>query len=149
MNKFSGVSENIVVLVARLYPLFRQVFSDYHPDEIWVLHILRLNDGELPRKKLIQVIRLDEKIVSRRIRNLVSLGLVESCRDSNSARESIDKITSKGNEEFEKIRNKIKFFLSKGFAFLSESEKETLSDIIGKADVQLGSIMGIINTMFK
>lgn len=134
MDKLDNLSEKIIVLGARGYPLFRRIFSNYHPDEVWILHILRMSGGGLPRKRLIRAVGLDEKIVSRRIRGLVTLGFVESYRDANSARESIDKITVKGNEEFEKIRNKIKALLNRGFTFMGEKEEKVLFDIISRAE---------------
>lgn len=137
------LSEQIVMLSARVYPLFRKVFRDYHPDEIAVLHILRSHNGEISRRELIGKLGIEEKIVSRRIRNLVAQGLVESNRKETSAREVVDKITDKGNYEFDNIRNKMKLLIKEGFSFVGEEEQRILKKIVEQAQDKIGIIAKI------
>lgn len=145
----NDLAERVVMLSARVYPLFRQVFKDYHPDEIAVLHVLRVHDGELQRRKLIKVLGINPKVVSRRVRNLVNRGLVESYRGASSARESVDKITKKGNEEFGGIRNKMKLLLKQGFVFVGKEEQRILEKIVKQANDKLEEIANIVNRISK
>ena len=143
-TKSNTISEQIIVLGARIYPLFRQVFQNYHPDEIAILHILRAGGGELERRELIKNLGIDPRIVSKRVRDLLSRGLVNTYRSPNSARESIDKITGKGNQEFENIRKKIKFLVKQGFAFVGKEEQELLKNIVTQINNEIGKIVEII-----
>lgn len=138
------LSEQIVMLSASIYPLFREIFKDYHPDEIAVLHILRINNGEISRRELIKELGIEEKVVSRRIRNLVSHGLVQSNRRETSAREVVDKITDKGNYEFENIRNKMKLLIKGAFRFVSDEEQRILRKIIEQTQDKIDRITEIV-----
>ena len=140
----NNLSEQIVILGARIYPLFRQVFRDYHPDEIAVLHILRARGGELERRELIKALGIDPRIVSKRVRDLLSKGLVDTYRSSASARESIDRITKKGNREFEDIRNKMKLLLKQGFTFVDKEKQKVLESIVDRANANIGLIANVI-----
>ena len=138
------LSEQIMILGARIYPLFRQVFKNYHPDEIAVLHILRIRGGELERKELIKNLGIDPRIVSKRVRDLLSRGLVDTYRSSSSARESIDRITEKGNREFEDIRNKMKLLLKQEFSFIGKEEQKILGNIVNQANAKIDMITAIV-----
>ena len=144
-----NLSEQIMILGARIYPLFRRVFQDYHPDEIAVLHILRARDGELKRRELIKSLCIDEGVVSKRIRDLLKRGLVDSCRSPSSARESIDKITAKGNREVEEIRNKMKLLLKQGFAFIDKEEQKVLGDVVKEANSKIKTIESIVTQVIN
>lgn len=144
MNGVDRIAEEIVMLSAKLYPLFRRFFKDYHPDEIAILHILRASGGKLQRRELIKELNIDPRIVSRRVRNLVSQRLVNSYRNEKSARESIDKITEKGDREFEGIRNKMKSLLRQGFTFIGRAEQRALTTIVKEANAKIELIESIV-----
>ncbi len=143
------LSEQIVILGARIYPLFRQVFKDCHPDEIAVLHILRIKGGELERKELIKNLDIDPRIISKRVRDLLGRGLVDTYRSSSSARESIDRITEKGNQEFEDIRNRIKLLLKQGFGFIGKEEQKILGNIVNRANDKIDIITSIVKQVTR
>lgn len=149
IDRVDGLAEQMVVLGARVYPLFRQIFKGYHPDEIAMLHILRRNNGELSRRKLIDELGIEEKMVSRRIRNLVSRGLVESHRKETTAREVIDRITSKGNYEFSNIRKKMKLLIKEGFRFVRKEEQVVLNDIIKGVNCKMEIIVEIVKQVVQ
>ncbi|MDD5530145.1 MAG: MarR family winged helix-turn-helix transcriptional regulator [bacterium] len=132
-----------------MYPLFRQIFENYHPDEIAIMHILRMADGKLERKELLKELNIEKKIISRRIRNLVSMGFVRSYRSQLSAREVVDEITEKGNREFNDLRGKIKFLLKGGMEFLNKEEQKVLQNIINQSGSKIKTIEKIVKLGIK
>jgi DNA-binding MarR family transcriptional regulator len=149
MSNVNDISDKIMILGAKVYPLFRQIFENYHPDEIAILHILRMADGKLVRKELLKVLNVEKKIISRRIRNLVSMGFVKSYRSQESAREVVDEITEKGNREFDDLREKIKFLLKGGMEFLSKEEQKVLQNIINQSSSKIKAIEKIVKLGIK
>ncbi|MDD2890290.1 MAG: MarR family winged helix-turn-helix transcriptional regulator [bacterium] len=149
MGNLDDISDKIMILGAKVYPLFRQIFENYHPDEIAILHILRMADGKLVRKELLKELNVEKKIISRRIRNLVSMGFVKSYRSQLSAREVVDEITEKGNREFNDLRKKIKFLLKGGMEFLDKEEQRVLQNIINQSGNKIKTIEKIVKLGVK
>ncbi|MFA5033668.1 MAG: MarR family winged helix-turn-helix transcriptional regulator [bacterium] len=149
MGNVDDISDKIMILGAKVYPLFRQIFENYHPDEIAILHILRMADGKLVRKELLKELNVEKKIISRRIRNLVSMGFVKSYRSQLSAREVVDEITEKGNREFNDLRKKIKFLLKGGMEFLDKEEQRVLQNIINQSGNKIKTIEKIVKLGVK
>jgi DNA-binding MarR family transcriptional regulator len=149
MGNVDGISDKIMILGAKVYPLFRQIFENYHPDEIAILHILRMAGGKLLRKELLKELNVEKKIISRRIRNLVSMGFVKSYRSQESAREVVDEITEKGNREFDDLREKIKFLLKGGMEFLGKEEQKVLQNIINQSSGKIKTIEKIVKLGIK
>lgn len=149
MSNVDSISDKIMILGAKVYPLFRQIFENYHPDEIAIMHILRMADGKLERKELLKELNIEKKIISRRIRNLVSMGFVRSYRSQLSAREVVDEITEKGNREFNDLRGKIKFLLKGGMEFLNKEEQKVLQNIINQSGSKIKTIEKIVKLGIK
>lgn len=99
-----------------------------HGDILWAL----MTYGELPMKRLAEIINRDKSTVTALVTKLIDFGYVRRTANESDLRSSVISLTDKGRAMQKDFREVSESLRKKAYQGLSDEEKETLMRLLTK-----------------